>query len=73
MELVRRGDVDGFHVRVGAQPFRIFEGLGAEFFGKTLAGVGARIVCCDHPDAGIGRKCRQHQREGAAETDDTEV
>ena len=65
MELMRRGDIDRLHGRVGAQSFRVRIDLGAEFRGKALAGVGPGIAGCDHLDARMRREGRQHQGEGA--------
>ena len=53
MILVRRGDIDGLDLRVGAKRVCPFVNPGAKFFSETLACIRARIAGCDHRDTGM--------------------
>jgi hypothetical protein len=70
--LMRRRHIDGFDRRVGAKRFDRVERPAAELALEPAPRLRARIGGGDQLDAGVGRKRRDHQREGAAESGDAE-
>jgi hypothetical protein len=68
--LVRRRHVDDLDRRIGAERLDGLVGVGGEVRREPRARLGPRVGRRHQGDPRIGRECRQHDRERAAEPHD---
>ena len=72
MMLVRRGDIDGLDIFIGAELFGRGIGRRAEIRRESLTRLGARIGGARENHTRMAHEGREHQREGATQPDDAE-